>query len=179
MKKVAIIIGSTRPNRRSLTVAKWIKSVLSSSKEITFDTIDLKKINLPFLDESALPALGKYSQEHTKKWSALIKSYDGLILLFPQYNSGYPAPLKNALDYLGKEWSNKPISMVTYGAHGGLQAQIAMKLVLTGFHAKQLAVNPQISINPMDSDEDVTTKLNAYNFEIELLEREFEHVLAN
>lgn len=80
------------------------------------------KIKLPFLNEEKLPALGQYTHSYTKSWSSLINSYDGIILLFPQDNSGYLASLKNALDYLGKEWDNKPISMVTYGGHGGPQA---------------------------------------------------------
>lgn len=135
------------------------------------------KIKLPFLNEEKLPALGQYTHSYTKSWSSLINSYDGIILLFPQDNSGYPASLKNALDYLGKEWDNKPISMVTYGGHGGPQAQIAMKLVLTGFHAKQLAVNPQLSLNLTDNKDLYLSKLHTYDFEAKLLRQEFEYVL--
>lgn len=121
--------------------------------------------------------MGQYTHSYTKSWSSLINSYDGIILLFPQDNSGYLASLKNALDYLGKEWDNKPISMVTYGGHGGPQAQIAMKLVLTGFHAKQLAVNPQLSLNPTDNKDLYLSKLHTYDFEAKLLRQEFEYVL--
>ena len=66
MKKVGIIIGSTRPGRRSKLVAAWLKEQLAVSKNIQFSLIDLKGINLPFLDESKMPALEQYTQEHTK-----------------------------------------------------------------------------------------------------------------
>ena len=105
--------------------------------------------------------MGQYTHSYTKSWSSLINSYDGIILLFPQDNSDYPASLKNALDYLGKEWDNKPISMVTYGGHGGPQAQIAMKL----------------SLNPTDNKDLYLSKLHTYDFEAKLLRQEFEYVL--
>jgi NAD(P)H-dependent FMN reductase len=178
MKKVAIIIGSTRPGRRSPEVAAWLSSQLSRSKSVHFSTIDLCDVNLPFLDEQNIPATGKYQQEHTKKWQATINEYDGVILLFPQYNWGYPAVLKNAIDYLAAEWTDKPVAMVTFGGHGGAQAQTAMKLVLTGLHTKQLATNPQLSLNVTDDPAKYQQMLHHYDFEASLLKQEFEHLLA-
>ncbi|XIF20249.1 MAG: NADPH-dependent oxidoreductase [Acetilactobacillus jinshanensis] len=86
---------------------------------VNYKIIDLKKISLPFLDEEEMPMTGIYHHQHTKRWSKIIKSYDGIIFLFPQYNWGYPAVLKNAIDYLGEEWRDKPVSCITYGFHGG------------------------------------------------------------
>lgn len=77
--------------------------------ELTIDIIDLAEINLPFLDEPEIPAMGNYQKTHTKQWSNLISQYDGFVLLFPQYNWGYPAVIKNALDYLYEEWQHKPV----------------------------------------------------------------------
>ena len=179
MKNVAIIIGSTRPGRRSPEVASWLSSQLSTSKNVYFSTIDLRDVNLPFLDERNLPAMGQYEQEHTKQWQATINKYDGIILLFPQYNWGYPAVLKNAIDYLAGEWANKPVAMVTFGGHGGAQAQTAMKLVLTGLHAQQLATNPQLSLNVMAKPAEYQQQLHHYDFEASLLKQEFEHLLTD
>lgn len=177
MKKVAILIGSVRPNRRSKQVADWLRVQLMKSQQVHFDVVDLKKVNLPMLDEPHIPFTGLYTHSKTRKWSKLVQSYDGFIFLFPQYNWGYPAALKNAIDYLAKEWQGKPVSLVTFGGHGGSQAQAAMRLVVTGLKMKQLAVNPQISLMPGDSLATADYRLHTHDDEAALLRQEFENVL--
>ncbi|KRM27225.1 MULTISPECIES: NADPH-dependent FMN reductase [Limosilactobacillus] len=177
MKKVAILIGSVRPNRRSKQVADWLRVQLMKSQQVHFDVVDLKKVNLPMLDEPHIPFTGLYTHAKTRKWSKLVQSYDGFIFLFPQYNWGYPAALKNAIDYLAKEWQGKPVSLVTFGGHGGSQAQAAMRLVVTGLKMKQLAVNPQISLMPGDSLATADYRLHTHDDEAALLRQEFENVL--
>ncbi|QZN93054.1 NAD(P)H-dependent oxidoreductase [Limosilactobacillus panis] len=177
MKKVAILIGSVRPNRRSKQVADWLRVQLMKSQQVHFDVVDLKKVNLPMLDEPHIPFTGLYTHAKTRKWSKLVQSYDGFIFLFPQYNWGYPAALKNAIDYLAKEWQGKPVSLVTFGGHGGNQAQAAMRLVVTGLKMKQLAVNPQISLMPGDSLATADYRLHTHDDEAALLRQEFENVL--
>ena len=119
MKKVAIIVGSVRPNRRSSQVAAWLKVQLQKSRRVEFDVIELADVNLPMMDEPAIPFTGIYEHAKTREWSKLIGQYNGFVFVFPQYNWGYPAALKNALDYLAKEWQGKPVSLVTFGGHGG------------------------------------------------------------
>lgn len=177
MKKVAILIGSVRPNRRSKQVADWLRVQLMKSQQVHFDVVDLKKVNLPMLDEPHIPFTGLYTHAKTRKWSKLVQSYDGFTFLFPQYNWGYPAALKNAIDYLAKEWQGKPVSLVTFGGHGGNQAQAAMRLVVTGLKMKQLAVNPQISLMPGDSLATADYRLHTHDDEAALLRQEFENVL--
>ena len=177
MKKVAILIGSVRPNRRSKQVADWLRVQLMKSKQVHFDVVDLKKVNLPMMDEPHIPFTGLYTHAKTRKWSKLVQSYDGFIFLFPQYNWGYPAALKNAIDYLAKEWQGKPVSLFTFGGHGGSQAQAAMRLVVTGLKMKQLAVNPQISLMPGDSLATADYRLHTHDDEAALLRQEFENVL--
>ena len=177
MKKVAILIGSVRPNRRSKQVADWLRVQLMKSQQVHFDVVDLKKVNLPMLDEPHIPFTGLYTHSKTRKWSKLVQSYHGFIFLFPQYNWGYPAALKNAIDYLAKEWQGKPVSLVTFGGHGGSQAQAAMRLVVTGLKMKQLAVNPQISLMPGDSLATADYRLHTHDDEAALLRQEFENVL--
>ncbi len=178
MKKVGIIVGSVRPNRRSMQVANWLKVQLKKSTKVQFDIIDLKEVNLPMMDEPISPYLGLYVHEKTRKWSELVQSYDGFVFVFPQYNWGYPAVLKNAIDYLGKEWQGKPVSLVTFGGHGGSQAQIAMKLVVTGLKMAALPVDLQINLLPDDSTATADRKLNTYNTQAALLKTAFENELS-
>jgi NAD(P)H-dependent FMN reductase len=115
MYNVKIIIASTRRGRKGPSVASWVYDVVK--KHAAFDTelIDLAVINLPFLDEPHHPRFRKYEQQHTKDWSAKIDPADAFIFVTPEYNYGYPAPLKNALDFLWQEWNYKPVAFVSYG----------------------------------------------------------------
>ena len=177
MKKVAIIVGSVRPNRRSKQVANWLRTQLLASDQVHFDVVDLAKVNLPMLDEPQIPFTGLYAHAKTREWSQLVTSYDGFVFVFPQYNWGYPAVLKNAIDYLAKEWQGKPVSLVTFGGHGGSQAQVAMRLVVTGLKMRQMAVNPQISLSPSDSLATADYRLHTHDSEAALLRTEFENIL--
>ena len=108
---------------------------------------------MPFLDEPEMPAYHHYQNEHTKAWSDLISSYDGFVMIFPQYNWGYPAVLKNALDFLYDEWANKPVCLMCYGNHGGFQGLIGMKLVTQGLHMYNMSTNPPLNIEEEMFDE--------------------------
>jgi hypothetical protein len=132
--KIGIIVGSNRPTRVCLTVAKWVKRSMNT-EALDFELIDLAEVNLPFLDEPEVPAHGKYQNDHTKAWSEKIKGYDGFVLVFPQYNWGYPAVLKNALDYLY------------------VQATLAMKLVTQGLRMYNMSTNPPLDIDDEMFDE--------------------------
>lgn len=144
--KIGLILGTNRPRRIGGTIAEWTQNHLTSPAFET-ELIDLEKVGLPFLDEPDIPAHGHYTQAHTQAWSATIQQYAGFVLLFPQYNWGYPAVLKNALDYLYAEWAHKPVATIVYGSHGGMQAQLAMRFVTSGLHMIPLAVNPELITN--------------------------------
>ncbi len=117
--KIAVIVGSTRPSRVGRKIADWFVDQVSDTPDVKFTLIDLADVNLPFLDESNLASMQQYQREHTKKWSKLIDSFDGYVFVTPEYNHGYPASLKNAIDYLYNEWARKPVAFVGYGALGG------------------------------------------------------------
>ncbi len=178
MKKVAIIVGSVRPNRRSSQVANWLKVQLQKSQQVEFDVIELAKVNLPMMDEPAIPFSGLYEHAKTREWSEQISQYDGFVFVFPQYNWGYPAVLKNAIDYLAKEWQGKPVSLVTFGGHGGTQAQVAMRLVVAGLKMTQMAVNLQINLMPNDSSATADRLLHTHDQEAALLRQDFENRLG-
>ncbi len=108
--RIAVVIGSTRPTRICADIARWILRNAQEDSPLHYEIVDLAEVNLPFLDEPLKAALHEYAHEHTVQWSRTVSSYDGFIFVFPQYNWGYPAPLKNALDYLYIEWRDKPVT---------------------------------------------------------------------
>ena len=110
---IQIILGSTREGRHGEKVGKWIYSLASKREDFKAELIDLTDWTIPYSDTIA-PAMG-YSSEIVKRWSEKIKSADGYIIVTPEYNHGYPAVLKNALDHLYEEWNNKPVAFVSYG----------------------------------------------------------------
>lgn len=119
-KKILVILGSVRPGRAGEKVAAWVMAQSHEySGELEFELADLLEINLPFLDEPDPPMSGsEYVHEHTRRWSGIVNAADGFIIVTPEYNRGYPPVLKNALDYLYREWKGKPCGFVGYGGSG-------------------------------------------------------------
>ncbi|MFZ0667897.1 MAG: NADPH-dependent FMN reductase [Acidimicrobiales bacterium] len=152
--RVAVVIGSTRPTRICPGIAGWILHVAQENSPLHYELIDLAEINLPFLDEPLKAALGEYRHEHTRAWSRTVSSYDAFIFVFPQYNWGYPGVLKNALDFLYREWQGKPVSFATYGTRGGSKGAEQIRGVLAGLHMLELGDHLEIVITDADVDED-------------------------
>lgn len=145
MIKLKIILASTRTGRKGPSVAAWILDYCKKRKEVEVELIDLAEVNLPFLDEPNSPSQKKYTKEHTKKWSKRIDAADAFIFVTAEYNYGYPAPLKNALDFLYQEWNYKPVAFVSYGGvAGGTRAVQQLKQVVTA--QKMLPVNASVNI---------------------------------
>jgi NAD(P)H-dependent FMN reductase len=122
MLKVGIIVGSTRPGRKALDVAKWVLSHASARGDATYEVVDIAEYNLPLFDEPAPPSLGRYSKDHTKKWAAKIATLDAFVFVTPEYNHSTSGALKNAIDYLFAEWANKSAGFVGYGSSLGARA---------------------------------------------------------
>jgi NAD(P)H-dependent FMN reductase len=152
-ERIAVVIGSTRPTRICPGIAQWVKQAIQQESLLHYELIDLVEIDLPFLDEPLKAALREYEHEHTRAWSQLISSYDGFVFVFPQYNWGYPAPLKNAIDFLYYEWHDKPATSVTYGTRGGNKGAAQFLGVLEGVHMRPLADRLEIVITDDDVDE--------------------------
>ncbi|MEU0035691.1 MULTISPECIES: NAD(P)H-dependent oxidoreductase [unclassified Streptomyces] len=129
MTKIGIIIGSTRPGRNGEAVAKWVHEIASQRTDVEFELVDLLDYKLPHLDEAMPPSLGQYSQPHTREWAAKIASFDGFVMVTPEYNHSTSGVLKNAIDYLYAEWNNKAIGFVSYGSVGGTRAVEHLRLV--------------------------------------------------
>jgi NAD(P)H-dependent FMN reductase len=130
MINVGIIVGSTRPGRKALDVARWVMEVAGTRGDAAFELVDIQDFNLPLLDEPAPPSMGQYAQPHTKAWAAKIAEFDGFVFVTPEYNHGTSGALKNAIDFLYKEWNNKAAGFVGYGSAGGARAIEHLRLVM-------------------------------------------------
>lgn len=141
MTTLKIIVASTRPGRIGPSIGAWIQATATSDG--SFDSVelmDLAVLDLPFMNEPNHPRLGQYTQVHTLGWSAWVDSADAFIFVMPEYNYGYNAELKNAIDYLHREWSYKPVGLVSYGGvSGGTRAAQMIKQVVTTLRMMPLA----------------------------------------
>jgi len=127
--KIQIIIGSTREGRRSEMVARWIYDLAKTRKDAEFELLDLRDYPLPFFNEKGSPQSLNDEIPVAKKWRDKVSQADGYIIVSPEYNHGYPAVLKNALDYTYKPWNDKPVGFVSYGSVGGARAIEQLRLV--------------------------------------------------
>ncbi|WP_406067739.1 GNAT family N-acetyltransferase [Micromonospora sp. NBC_01638] len=134
--RVLALVCSTRPGALGPLVAQWLtETIAPHAAELGVEVVPvaLGDLNLPFLDEEEHPSSGVYQHEHTRRWSAIVDGADGFIAVTPEYNYGMPATLKNALDYLSREWAWKPIGFVSYGntSAGTRSVQHAKQVVTT------------------------------------------------
>ncbi|HEY4059307.1 MAG TPA: NAD(P)H-dependent oxidoreductase [Kofleriaceae bacterium] len=170
--KLHVILGSTRPGRKGLAIAKWFveRAKAHGNFDVTF--VDLAEVNLPLIDEPHHPRLANYTKDHTKKWSATVKAADAFVFVTPEYNYSAAPALTNALDYLFKEWQYAPAATVSYGGvSGGLRAVTQLKNTLSAL--KMMAI-PEAVVIPFFTNhivDDVFTK------DTEALDKAIPHVL--
>ncbi|MGI8331256.1 NADPH-dependent FMN reductase [Actinomadura scrupuli] len=138
MAKLEIIIASTRPGRIGLPIGQWVYGEAVKHGGFTdIELVDLAEVDLPFMNEPNHPRLAQYAHQythqHTRDWSAKVAEGDAFVFVMPEYNYGYNAELKNALDYLHHEWRYKPVGLVSYGgvAAGTRAAQMIKQVVTT------------------------------------------------
>jgi len=133
LSKLSIIVASTRPNNVGLPMGHWFER--EATEHGGFDEVelvDLGSLDLPLMNEPHHPKLGRYVHQHTRDWSAKVSSADAFVFVMPEYNYGYNAPLKNAIDYLHNEWHYKPVGFVSYGGvSAGTRAVQMVKQVVT------------------------------------------------
>jgi NAD(P)H-dependent FMN reductase len=131
MLSIKVILASTREERRGGQVAKWVMAQLKARTDISVELVDLKDYPLPFIQAEG----PDYTLEPVKRWSDKITEGDAYIIVNPEYNHGYPAALKNAIDHLGKELQKKPATFVSYstGIGAGIRSTEQLRLVLIHF----------------------------------------------
>jgi NAD(P)H-dependent FMN reductase len=155
MPTLQIIIASTRPGRIGLPVGEWVRDRAREHGGWDVDLVDLAELGLPLMDEPNHPRLRRYTQTHTKAWSARVDAADAFVLVVAEYNHSYTAPLKNALDFLHEEWRRKPVGFVSYGGvSAGTRAVVALQPVLAALRLRpaSAAVNVPFIQQFLDGD---------------------------
>jgi NAD(P)H-dependent FMN reductase len=132
MPILTVIVGSIRPGRAGQPIAQWFIDLARNHGGFDVEVADLAEIRLPLMEEPNHPRLRQYTSQHTRDWSEMIDRSDAIVFVTPEYNYGYPATIKNAIDYLHQEWKDKPVGFVSYGGiAAGTRAVQQLKQVLT------------------------------------------------
>jgi NAD(P)H-dependent FMN reductase len=154
MLKIGIILGSTRPNRNGEAVARWVLDKARRRSDASFELVDIRDYDLPLLDEPIPPSQGKYKQPHTKRWAAKIAEFDAFVFVSPEYNHSTSGALKNAIDFLYREWNNKVAGFVAYGSAGGVRAVEHLRLIMA--EVQVATVRSQVALSLMTDFENMS-----------------------
>lgn len=122
MTKIAIITGSTRPNRINPGVAQWVTELAQQRGDAEYELVDIADFDLPLYDEPMPAAYQQYTKEHTKAWAAKIAEFDGYVFVTGEYNHSVTPALANAISFLNAEWNDKAAGIVGYGSAMGVRA---------------------------------------------------------
>lgn len=122
--RIKVILGSTRQKRFGDKPAYWICEEARALRDVEVEYLDLRDYPMPFFDEPMSPMWGQgsYHNAAVQRWADRIADGQAFVVVTPEYNHGYPAVLKNAIDSIYPEWVNKPIGFVSYGNTGGARA---------------------------------------------------------
>ena len=144
--RLMIIVGSVRPGRIGLPIADWARERAEARGDIDVDFVDLAELGLPLMDEPAHPILRQYTKPHTFAWSQRVDAADAFLFVTPEYNHSYSPALKNALDFLNKEWWRKPLGFVSYGGvSGGTRGVVALTTATSGLGLVKIGANLEIN----------------------------------
>lgn len=137
MNNILIVTGSVRPNSVNKVMVEVVKKDLEARDGVVVTIADLGELGLPFFDAPTSPASEGYvaPHENVKQWGELVSNADGVVLVAPEYNHALSAVLKNALDWLYKEWTDKPTAFVGYGWSAGVHS-----------HANLVAINANLKL---------------------------------
>ncbi|MCA9301283.1 NAD(P)H-dependent oxidoreductase [Candidatus Saccharibacteria bacterium] len=116
-----IVTTSVRKGRSGEKVTNWFVDQVEKDGRFTPDVVDLKELNLSYeLPEKLAGSVqnSEYDNEEDVKWAKHVNKADAVVFVMPEYNHGYPASIKNAVDHLYHEWNGKPVSFVGYGSAG-------------------------------------------------------------
>lgn len=176
--QLGIIMGSVRIKRICPEIAAYVKRTIENdqslcSENVELQTIDLRQVALPLYedDDDLIPAQIKnvdgYTDSRTRSWSRVVSTLDIIIFVTPQYNWGYPAALKNAIDRVYHEWRGKSAIVVSYGGHGGDKCNRQLQEVLQGLKMNVVGgVTMNIPVGVIPLPEGAVTGFNAQNEEI-------------
>jgi NAD(P)H-dependent FMN reductase len=126
---IGIVVGSTREGRFSERAAAWFHKIAARRTDLSVEIVDLRDYPMPFFDEPASPAWMAPKDQIAERWAAKLVELDGFVFVTPEYNHGYSAVLKNALDYAFQQFNRKPAAFVGYGGVGAARAIEQLRMV--------------------------------------------------
>ncbi|MDB5166113.1 MAG: putative reductase [Candidatus Saccharibacteria bacterium] len=164
--KVQVILGSTRPGRVTEKVTKWVANSAAASGKAEIEIVDLADYSLSFLEEPISPQYNpdRKPAPETVKWLDKLAEADAYIFVSPEYNRALPAVLKNALDHVAFEMSDKPVTAVTHGSTGGAQAYATLKMILPALNAIVMPKNVYVqygNLADISDDGELSAELKA------------------
>lgn len=130
--KLLVVLASVRKGRNGERVANWFVEQAKKDGRFETEVVDLRDLKLPYELPATVPSQvqnGEYEQEETRKWAEIVNGADAVVFVSPEYNHGYSASLKNAVDHLYEEWRGKPVGLVNYGASGAPYSFVAFSMV--------------------------------------------------
>jgi NAD(P)H-dependent FMN reductase len=170
MSNVLVVIGSARKGRVADKVLDYVKNDLDKREGVSYSVVDLKEANLPFFDNELSPNNESYTitNPQVQAWSEQVQAADSVLFITPEYNHSLSAIQKNALDSLGADWVNKPVSAVAYGWSGGSLSVLTLREVLENVKADTKHAIAQLAfmkdLNPdgtLLDEASVTTQITA------------------
>jgi NAD(P)H-dependent FMN reductase len=126
---IGIVLSTTREGRFAAKVADWLLERVTGRKDLAFEIVDLRHYPLPFFDEPKSPIWEPPRNDVARRWAKKIESFDGYVFVTAEYNHGIPAVLKNAIDYLAREFARKPAAYIGYGGVGAARAIEQLRLI--------------------------------------------------
>ena len=137
---IQVIVGTTRQGRFSDRVARWVFGDLRAQQGMDIELVDLRDYALPLFDAPSSPARSPraYQTDEVARFGRVVDRADGYVVLTGEYNHGYPAALKNAMDHTFVEWRRKPIAFVAWGNVGGARAVEQLRQVAVEFEMAPL-----------------------------------------
>nr|WP_284711256.1 NAD(P)H-dependent oxidoreductase [Brevibacterium sp. XM4083] len=144
-------MGTVRPGRRGPAVAAWVADIVDRrcaavGVECEVKVIDIADIGLGLTPEPNPPKFGLYEREETRAWAEVVAGLDAFVFVTPEYNHSVPSALKNAVDTLYGEWSDKVAGIVSYGVNGGVRAAEHLRQILGELQVATVAVQPALGM---------------------------------
>ncbi|MFF3780098.1 NADPH-dependent FMN reductase [Streptomyces sp. NPDC001933] len=130
--KIAVILASNREGRFAPVISDWFLSHTGPRPDIETDLIDVAELDLP-VALSFRPDAD--AQARLAAVASRLAAADGFVVVTPEYNHSFPAPMKNLIDWHRDEWQAKPVAFVSYGGvSGGLRAVEQLRQVFAELH---------------------------------------------
>jgi NAD(P)H-dependent FMN reductase len=133
--KIAVILGSIRPNRKGVEVAEWVVEQARAYGAFDVELVDLKDYPLPLFDAPASDFWVPATNEVAIKWQHKLSEFDGYIIVTAEYNRSVPGALKNAIDWAYKPFIRKAVAYVSYGSVGGARAVEHLRNIMVELQA--------------------------------------------